>query len=219
VADPKKEEVLANLARELEDCAACHLRGECIAPVGWFGAAESPLVIVAEGPGGVEDSYGCPLIGPSGQLLDKALWSVGITRDRVLTTNVIKCRPTGNRTPTIEEADFCAKRFLYKELDCLQPKVIVALGNVALHYLLGPDARISRARGCWFKTYQGFDTIATYHPSYLLRLHGQAQTAAKWDVFHDLQAAKAKALEAVPNYQFKSEKPYPFFEHLTRRHA
>jgi uracil-DNA glycosylase family 4 len=217
VADPK-EEVLANLARELEDCAACHLRGECIAPVGWFGAAESPLVIVAEGPGGVEDSYGCPLIGPSGQLLDKALWSVGITRDRILTTNVIKCRPTGNRTPTIEEADFCAKRFLYKELDCLQPKVIVALGNVALHYLLGPDARISRARGCWFKTYQGFDTIATYHPSYLLRLHGQSQIAAKWDVFHDLQAAKAKALEAVPDYQFKSEKPYPFFKHLTRRH-
>ena len=135
MASPK-EETLAELARELEACTACHLRGDCLAPVGWFGAADSPLVIVAEGPGGVEDAYGCPLIGPSGQLLDKALWSVGITRDRILTTNVIKCRPRGNRTPTLEEADFCAKRFLFRELACLQPKVIVALGNVALHYLL-----------------------------------------------------------------------------------
>ena len=93
----------------------------------------------------------------------------------------------------------------------------MALGNVALHYLLGPEARISRARGSWFQTYQGFATIATYHPSYLLRLSGQAQIAAKWDVFHDLEAAKAKALEACPDYVFKSERPYPFFEHFSRR--
>lgn len=86
-------EELDILQRKMEDCTACPLRGDCIAPVGWFGDPHSPLVIVGEGPGGVEDDYGCPLIGPSGQLLDKALWSVKITRDHVLTTNVIKCRP------------------------------------------------------------------------------------------------------------------------------
>ena len=85
-------EELDILQRKMEDCTACPLRGDCIAPVGWFGDPHSPLVIVGEGPGGVEDDYGCPLIGPSGQLLDKALWSVKITRDHVLTTNaVIKC--------------------------------------------------------------------------------------------------------------------------------
>lgn len=97
-------------------------------------------MIVGEGPGGVEDDYGCPLIGPSGQLLDRALWSVRITRDRVYTTNVIKCRPKGNRTPTVEEGAFCAQKWLEQEIRLLQPKVILALGSVALRYFKGPDA-------------------------------------------------------------------------------
>ena len=92
------------LAKELEACNACPFRQEAIAPVGWFGDPKSPIVFVGEGPGGVEDDYGCPLIGPSGQLLDKALWAAKMTRDRVLTTNVIKCRPKNNRTPDIAEA-------------------------------------------------------------------------------------------------------------------
>lgn len=124
-------EELDILQRKMEDCTACPLRGDCIAPVGWFGDPHSPLVIVGEGPGGVEDDYGCPLIGPSGQLLDKALWSVKITRDHVLTTNVIKCRPRNNRTPTPEEAAFCAHRILDEELRLIAPKVIIALGGVA----------------------------------------------------------------------------------------
>ena len=82
------------LAKELDACQACALRQDAIGPVGWFGNPDSPIVFVGEGPGGVEDDYGCPLIGPSGQLLDKALWAAKMTRDRVLTTNVIKCRPT-----------------------------------------------------------------------------------------------------------------------------
>ena len=76
-----------------------------LAPVGWYGCPDSPIVFIGEGPGGVEDDYGCPLIGPSGQLLDKALWSVQMTRDRVLTSNIVKCRPKGNRTPDLAEAE------------------------------------------------------------------------------------------------------------------
>ena len=173
-------EELDILQRKMEDCTACPLRGDCIAPVGWFGDPHSPLVIVGEGPGGVEDDYGCPLIGPSGQLLDKALWSVKITRDHVLTTNVIKCRPRNNRTPTPEEAAFCAHRILDEELRLIAPKVIIALGGVALKYFKGPEARITKERGQWFRTNQGFDAIATFHPSYLLRLSGKAQIDAKW---------------------------------------
>lgn len=97
---------LSELEGELANCQACPLRNDAIAPVSWYGNPESPIVFVGEGPGQVEDDYGCPLIGPSGQLLDKALWAAKMTRDRVLTTNVIKCRPKNNRTPDIAEADF-----------------------------------------------------------------------------------------------------------------
>lgn len=129
-----KEEALQELEQQLAKCRECKLCEFAKGPVGWFGCAETPIVFVGEGPGGVEDDYGCPLIGPSGQLLDK-LVATKMTRDRVITTNIVKCRPKGNRTPNIAEADFCAQRWLEKELEILQPKVIVALGSVALHYL------------------------------------------------------------------------------------
>ena len=205
------------LAKELDQCEQCPLRKDAIAPVGWYGNPHSPIVFVGEGPGGVEDDFGCPLIGPSGQLLDKALWSVQMTRDRVLTTNVIKCRPKNNRTPDIAEASFCAKLWLERELEIIQPKVIVALGGVALHYLGNPDMRITRDRGQWFRTEQGFDCIATYHPAYLLRLYGKQQVAAKWDVFHDLQAAKARPEMLAPGYQFASEEKVDLFKLFHRR--
>lgn len=205
------------LKKQLEDCAACLLRKDCQAPVGWFGNLESPLMIVGEGPGGVEDDYGCPLIGPSGQLLDKALWSVRITRDRIYTTNVIKCRPRGNRTPTVEEGSFCARLWLEQEIRLLRPKVILALGSVALRYFKGPEARITRERGQWFTTGEGIPCLATFHPSYLLRLTGQAQIAAKWDVFHDLEAVKAKVEEQCPGYSWNSGAPVHLFALFRKR--
>lgn len=139
---------LSELEGELANCQACPLRQDAIAPVGWYGNPESPIVFVGEGPGQVEDDYGCPLIGPSGQLLDKALWAAKMTRDRVLTTNVIKCRPKNNRTPDIAEADFCAKQWLQRELEIIQPKVIVALGSVALHCLGGPICALRATAAC-----------------------------------------------------------------------
>ena len=107
---------LTELESNLMQCEECSFRRDCFAPVGWHGNPESPIIFVGEGPGGVEDEYGCPLIGPSGQLLDKALWAAKMTRDRVLTTNVIKCRPKNNRTPDIAEAEFCAKKWLEMRL-------------------------------------------------------------------------------------------------------
>lgn len=208
---------LDELALELQKCQQCPLHEDAIGTVGWFGNPESPLVFVGEGPGGVEDEYGCPLIGPSGQLLDKALWAAKMTRDRVLTTNVIKCRPKGNRTPDIAEAEFCGKLWLERELAIIKPKVIVALGGVALHFLGSPDMRITRDRGQWFKTAQGFDCIATYHPAYLLRLYGKQQIAAKWDVFHDLEAARNRAAELAPGYEFMSETKPDLFKLFKKR--
>lgn len=213
-----KEEALKELGEQLAKCRQCKLCEFAKGPVGWFGCAETPIVFVGEGPGGVEDDYGCPLIGPSGQLLDKALWATKMTRDRVITTNIVKCRPKGNRTPNLAEADFCAQRWLEKELEILQPKVVVALGSVALHYLGNPDMRITRDRGKWFKTKQGFDCIATYHPAYLLRLADpHVLNHAKWEVFYDLEAARKKAEEAAPDYKFMSEQKTDLFKLFSKR--
>lgn len=208
---------IKELEQNLIKCADCPLRGDCKAPVGWYGNPESPIMFVSEGPGEVEDDYGCPLIGPSGQLLDKALWAAKMTRDRVMTTNVIKCRPKFNRTPDIAEADFCAQRWLNREIEILKPKVIVALGGVAMHYLGDTDMRITRDRGQWFLTEQGIECIATYHPAYLLRLTGKSLVQAKWQVFYDLEAARKRAEELCPDYQFMSEKPTELFKLFKKR--
>ena len=208
---------LQDLEQELARCSACPLRKDAIGPVGWYGNPQSPIVFVGEGPGGVEDDYGCPLIGPSGQLLDKALWATKMTRDRVLTTNIIKCRPKNNRTPDAAEASFCGKLWLSRELAIIKPKVVVALGSVALHYLGNNDMRITRDRGMWFKTEQGIDCIATYHPAYLLRLYGREQVAAKWDVFHDLEEARERAALLAPDYVFMSEEKPDLFKLFQKR--
>ena len=196
------------LEQALLACSACPLCEHALGPTSWNGTADSPLAIVGEGPGGVEDEYGVPLIGPSGLLLDKALGSVHVTRDRVFTSNIIKCRPKNNRTPTVEEGRFCAERWLDQELGLVRPKIIIALGSVALKYLRGPEARITKDRGQWFETKYGIPAIATYHPAYLLRLTDKDLVKAKWEVFYDLQAAVEKCRALVPEYNFESaEKP------------
>jgi DNA polymerase len=197
----------ADLEQSLLACNACPLRQSAIGPTSYNGSPQSPLMLIGEGPGGVEDQYGVPLVGPSGQLLDKALASVKVTRDRIYTTNIIKCRPEGNRTPTLAEACLCAKLWLDKEVESVMPKIIIALGSVALKYLKGPDARITRDRGVWFNTKYSVEAIATYHPAYLLRLTGSELVKAKWEVYYDLKAAVEKVAALAPEYKLQSEQP------------
>lgn len=193
-----------DLENALLTCHSCKLCEQAIGPTTYNGTPTSPLALIGEGPGGVEDEYGVPLVGPSGQLLDKALAAVKVTRDKVYTSNVIKCRPKNNRTPTIEEGKFCAEHWLDKEIQLVRPKVIVALGSVALKYLLNPEARITKDRGKWFLSKYGIMTIPTYHPAYLLRLTGKTLVKAKWDVFYDLQAAVAKCQELAPDFNLNA---------------
>lgn len=194
---------LSELEQELLACRQCPLVAFGRGPTSWTGVPSS-LVLIGEGPGGVEDEYGVPLVGPSGQLLDKALWSVGVTRSKITVTNIIKCRPQGNRTPSAQESHFCASRWLEKELDLIRPAVIVGLGNVPLQYFLGEDKRITKSRGTFHLLNNGSWFIPTYHPAYLLRKTGKEQVSAKWDVFHDLTAAVEKVKELAGEQELKS---------------
>ncbi len=195
------------LAAAIHTCAACHLRQEGnLGPVLSSGPVPAPLMLVGEGPGGVEDDWGAPLIGPSGQLLDKALASVGITRDRVYVTNVVKCRPRGNRTPDIAEGRACADRWLREEIRLVQPKAVVALGKAALRWFLGREDSIVRRRGRWLE-WEGIPVMPTYHPAYLLRQYGRDLVESKWQVYYDLKEAKEKAASAAPDWVWKTDPP------------
>ena len=207
---------LTQLENELLACRACPLITYGRGATSWSGVA-SPIVFIGEGPGGVEDDYGAPLVGPSGQLLDKALWSVGLTREKVYVTNVIKCRPEGNRTPTQPECQFCASRWLEKEIDLIRPVVIVGLGNVPLQYFLGPDKRITKARGELIQLKNGIWFMPTFHPAYLLRQEGDQQKKSKWDVFNDFKLALAKMTELIGEKELKSEQPFPLLQHFFER--
>lgn len=194
--------------QELRACGCCELRREGNrGPTQYSGDPASPIMFVGEGPGSVEDEYGVPLVGPSGRLLDKALWSVGLTRDRVYVTNIVKCRPRNNRTPTLEEGRRCADIHLVREIEMVRPKVIVCLGKVALQYFYGKGASIMRRRGLWFQ-YKDIPVMPTYHPAFLLRQSGKDLVESKWQVYYDLKAAVEKAREAAPDYVYQSpEKP------------
>lgn len=193
------------LAEAIRTCAACPLRQEGnLGPVLSTGPAGAPLMIVGEGPGAVEDDYGAPLVGPSGQLLDKALASVGITRDHVYVTNIVKCRPRGNRTPDMAEGAFCADRWLREEIRLGRPAVILALGKAALRFFLGRDGSIVRCRGQWID-WEGIPVMPTFHPAYLLRQYGRDLVQAKWNVYYDLKAAKDRAAAAAPGWVWQSD--------------
>ena len=195
--------------RQCRHCRLCQEGNR--GPTTCTGEESSPLFIVGEGPGGVEDEYGVPLVGPSGQLLDKALASVGITRDRVYVTNIVKCRPRGNRTPALAEGATCANRWLVREIVHLRPAVILTLGKVALQFFLGRESGIVRERGKWFTwqspTGEMYPVMPTFHPAYLLRLTGKSEVEAKWQVYYDLQAAKEKAAEVQPDYRWWTDPP------------
>ena len=195
------------LKEAITSCNRCPLRREGgLGPVLSTGPADAPLMIVGEGPGGVEDDYGGPLIGPSGQLLDKALASVGITRDHVYVTNIVKCRPRGNRTPTMDEGHFCGSIWLLQEIALARPAVIIGLGKVALRFFLGREAGIIRSRGHWID-FHGIPVMPTFHPAYLLRQSGRALVDAKWQVYYDLKAAKERAAALRPDWVWQSDTP------------
>lgn len=163
-----KADLLNQMNEALRGCTRCKLceqgRNQVVFGVG---SAEAELVFVGEGPGFEEDKQGIPFVGKAGQLLTKMITAMGLSRDDIYICNVIKCRPPNNRNPEPDEIATC-EPFLVKQLEIIQPKVIVALGKFAAQTLLRSQTPISRMRGQWHE-YNGVKLMPTFHPAYLLR--------------------------------------------------
>jgi uracil-DNA glycosylase len=167
------------------DCTRCklHTLGRKQVVFG-VGNPDADLMFVGEAPGADEDIQGEPFVGRAGQLLTKIIEAIDLRREDVYIANVIKCRPPGNRNPEPDEVEQC-EPFLFRQIDAIRPKVIVALGKFAAQCLLKTDAPITRIRGREF-AYRDAILIPTYHPAYLLR-----NPSAKRDVWEDMKRVRA----------------------------
>lgn len=163
----KSAESFEQIHAEIGDCTRCPLFQERTHVVHTEGNRKARLMFVGEAPGADEDIQAHPFVGRAGQLLTKIIEAIGLKREEVLIGNVNRCRPPGNRAPTIEEASTC-KPFLLREIAVVQPEVIVVLGNTAMKNLLDTREGITRLRGR-FQDYKGIKVMPTFHPAYLLR--------------------------------------------------
>jgi DNA polymerase len=177
-------EALAAVRTDIGDCTRCKLhtlgRRQIVFGVG---NPAADLMFVGEAPGADEDVQGEPFVGRAGQLLTKIIEAIDLKRSDVYIANVIKCRPPQNRNPEQDEVDTC-EPFLFRQVDIIHPKVIVALGTFAARALLRTLDPISRLRGRVYD-YRGAKLIPTFHPAYLLRNPG-----AKRDVWEDMKVVR-----------------------------
>ena len=167
------------------DCRLCklHTLGRKQVVFG-VGNPKADLMFVGEAPGADEDIQGEPFVGRAGQLLTKIIEAIGMNRSDVYIANVIKCRPPGNRNPEPDEVERC-EPFLFRQIDMIKPKVIVALGKFAAQSLLKTNDPITRLRGREFR-FRSATLIPTFHPAYLLR-----NPSSKREVWEDMKKVRA----------------------------
>lgn len=182
------DESLEDVRQDLGDCQRCHLAQSRTELVFGVGNPNARLLLVGEAPGREEDLKGEPFVGEAGQLLDRILLAMGLSRQDVYICNVLKCRPPNNRDPLPDEVATC-EAFLMRQVAAINPEVIVALGRFAVQSLLRSKAPIGRLRGEWHR-YQGVPLMPTYHPAYLLR-----NPQGKREVWEDMKAVR-KLLQA-----------------------
>ena len=175
-AVPKPVDALAVIRTDIGDCTRCKLHGLGRRQIVFgVGNPAADVMFVGEAPGADEDVQGIPFVGRAGQLLTKMIEAMGFRREDVYIANVIKCRPPENRNPDPDEVERC-EPFLFRQIEAIRPKVIVALGSFAAKTLLKTQSPISRLRGRVYE-YQGARLVPTFHPSYLLRSPGQKREA------------------------------------------
>jgi uracil-DNA glycosylase family 4 len=175
---------------DIGDCMRCklHALGRTQIVFG-VGNPQADLMFVGEAPGADEDVKGVPFVGSSGQLLTKIIEAIDLTRDEVYIANVIKCRPPDNRNPAPDEVAEC-EPFLFRQIDAIKPKVIVALGAFAAQSLLRTTEPISKLRGREF-SFRDAVLLPTFHPAYLLR-----NPSSKRQVWEDMKRVRELLAQA-----------------------
>ncbi len=176
-------EMLAALAAQLADCRRCRLCEGRTQVVFGVGNPQARLMFIGEGPGQEEDRLGEPFVGRAGRLLDAMLQALGLPRREVYIANVVKCRPPGNRDPQDDEVAAC-RPFLERQVELVNPQVIVTLGRVAARHLLGRSEAMRELRGRW-TSWRGRRVLPTYHPAFLLRT-----PSAKAEAWRDLKEVR-----------------------------
>jgi uracil-DNA glycosylase len=187
-------QTLEEVAREASVCTRCRLSAGRTQVVFGTGSPTANLMFIGEGPGYHEDKQGEPFVGAAGQLLTTLLTEIGLTREEVMIVNVIKCRPPGNRDPLPDEIEAC-RPYLEKQIDLVDPRVIMTLGNFATRFILDKQVSISRVRGQRF-TIDGRTVIPTFHPAAILR-GGGAASRQMAEIREDFQTVR-QALSEVP---------------------
>jgi len=188
---------LEAVRQELGDCRRCQLAATRTNLVFGSGNPKAYLLFVGEAPGADEDLQGEPFVGEAGQILTRIITAMGLSRQEVYICNVLKCRPPGNRNPHKDEIELCSP-FLLKQVQAIQPKVIVALGTFAAQTLTGTKEAISVMRGR-FHDFHGIPLMPTFHPSFLLRNRGDKQRY--WEVWEDMTQVLRKLGLPVPEKQ------------------
>jgi len=178
--DIHESDLLGELQRVVTACEQCRLSKTRTQVVYGVGSPKADLMFIGEAPGRDEDLQGEPFVGRAGQLLTDIIKAMKLTRDDVYIANVIKCRPPENRNPEPDELEAC-RPYIRRQVELIEPKVIVTLGRFALQSLLERTYSITAARGQWLE-YNGVKVMPTYHPAFLLR-----NPAAKKDVWSDMK--------------------------------
>ena len=186
------------LKQEILSCTKCTLSKTRNHVIYGEGNENAPILIIGEAPGRDEDLQGRPFVGKSGQLLDKILEACGFNRnEHVFISNIVKCRPPDNRVPTPQEAEVCMP-YLLKQIELINPTILILLGATALKYMAGSEHRITRERGNWLNV-QGRLAMPVYHPAALLR-----DPSLKRPTWEDFKTIVHKYRELVDSKHFSN---------------
>lgn len=166
-------------------CRRCALRSGARGIVFGEGSPRADIMLIGEGPGGEEDKIGRPFVGTAGKLLDQIFAACNLKREEVYIANIVKCRPSGNRTPQKEEIEACYP-LLQKQIQLIDPAIIICLGAVASKTIIDPGFSITRGRGRWHKI-GGRLIMPTFHPAALLR--DPKKKRPVWEDFKQVMAA------------------------------
>ncbi len=199
-------EHLSSIQRRVAACTKCpHLASSRTQTVFGVGSPDAEIMFVGEAPGVDEDAQGEPFVGRAGQLLTKIIKAMGFAREEVYIANILKCRPDtpassfGNRAPTPVEMQTC-RPYLIEQIDIIRPRVIVALGAVAVEGLLGTRGTMRELRGRWH-SFNGTPLMITYHPAYLLRNQAPSEKRKVWeDILQVLERLEKPISEKQRNY-------------------